>query len=212
MNNCFPVAEEHIPALHATPLARGDPSPRYRESPLERGARQGGGSQVRRARPEAALHLVTLLLGLALLSGCQTTPPDPMNEPLVARFYLETRPGEAGVPLELPISKVRVAVNPKPVFVETDIVGAELVRVKIGWCMLVKFSPAAGRDLYRLSVDSGGRRLVLTFNDNPAGARRIDELMEQGALLTFVEVDDVNLPPLVERLNRTSADLAKRAN
>ncbi len=152
------------------------------------------------------------LLGLlALMSGCQSAPPDPLREPLVARFYLETRPGEAGVPLDLPISKVRIMVSPKPVFVETDISGSELVRVKLGWCMLVKFTPAAGRDLYRLSTGNGGRRLVLTFNDNPAGARRIDEVMGQGALLIFVEADDVNLPPLVERLNRTSADLAKRA-
>jgi hypothetical protein len=151
------------------------------------------------------------LLALALASGCQSTP-DPLNEPLVSRLFLENRPGEAGVTLELPISKVRVAVNPKPVFVETDIIGAELVRVKLGWCIMLRFTPAAGRDLYRLSAANAGRRLVLTFNDNPAGARRIDELMGQSALLIFVEADDVNLPPLVERLNRTSADLAKRAN
>lgn len=163
-----------------------------------------------RASPWAALHLCALLLGLVFLPGCQSTPPDPMNEPLVARFFLEARPGEAGLPVQLPISKLGVTLNPKPVFVETDILDADLTRVKLGWCMLVRFTPAAARDLYRLSVANPGRRLVLTFNGQPAGVRRIDEVMAQGVLLIFVEVDDVNLPPLVERLKRTSADLVKR--
>ena len=154
--------------------------------------------------------LLVVLLALLFTTGCQTAVVTPMDEPLVARFFLESRPGEAGVTVQLPVSKVGITVNPKPVFVETDIVGAELVRVNLGWCMMVKLTPAAGRDLYRLSVGSIGRRLVLSFNDQPAGARRIDQAMPEGALLTFVEVDDVNLPPLVERLKRTSVDIAAR--
>ncbi len=153
---------------------------------------------------------ILLFLGLAFLSGCQTTPPDPMNDPLVARLYLEARPGEAGVQVQLPVSKLGITVNPKPVFVETDIIDSELIRVDLGWCMLIRFTPAAARDLYRLTAGNIGRRLVLTFNDQPAAARRIDQVMAEGGLLIFVEVNDVNLPPLVERLKRTSADIAKR--
>lgn len=163
-----------------------------------------------RARPETAFHLVVLLAGLVFFSGCQSAPPDPMNVPLVARFFLEARPGEAGVRVQLPVSKLGINVNPRPVFVETDIVDSDLIRVDLGWCMLIRFTPAAARDLYRLSVGNPGRRLVLSFNDMPAGARLIDQAMTEGALLIFVEVDDVNLPPLVERLKRTSADIAKR--
>ncbi|MDI1335097.1 MAG: hypothetical protein PSU94_02845 [Lacunisphaera sp.] len=154
--------------------------------------------------------LPVVLLAALFSAGCHSARVDPLTEPLVARFYLESRPGEAGLSVRLPISNVQITVNPKPVFVETDIVDADLIRVKLGWCMMVKFTPAAGRDLYRLSAASMGRRLVLSLNDNAAGARRIDEVMGQGGLLTFVEVDDVNLPPLVERLKRTSADIAKR--
>ena len=148
------------------------------------------------------------LSGLLLLAGCQA--PEPLNDPLVARLFLEARPGETGLPLQLPVSKVGINVSPKPVFLESDIVDAELVRVDLGWCLMVKFTPAAARDLYRLSVGNTGRRLVLTFNDLPAGARRIEQAMPEGALLIFVEVDDVNLPPLVERLKRTSAAIAGR--
>lgn len=151
-----------------------------------------------------------MLACLLFFSGCQSTPPDPLNDPLVARLFLEARPGEAAVRVQLPISKLGINVNPKPVFFETDIVDSELMRVDLGWCMMIRFTPAAARDLYRLSVSNRGRRLVLSFNDMPAGARLVDQAMPEGALLIFVEVDDVNLPPLVERLKRTSADIAKR--
>jgi len=199
-----------LDALQGKPVRRTGSTHCNCKLPSGEGGPQGGVWQARKARPEAALHLIALLFGLFLLSGCQSTPPDPMNDPLVARFFLETRPGEAGLPVQLPISKLDLTVNPKPVFVETDIIDADLIRVKLGWCMMIRFTPAAARDLYRLTVNNQGRRLVLSFNDQPAGARRIDEVMTQGGLLIFVEVDDVNLPPLVERLKRTSADIAKR--
>ncbi len=154
-------------------------------------------------------RLTVVLLALLGLAGCQSKP-EPLKVPLIARLFLEARPGEPSVPLQLPVSGVTIKVSPKPVFVESDIIDAQLVRVNLGWCLMLRFTPAAGRDLYRLSVGSLGRRLVLTFNDQPAGARRIEQAMTEGALLTFVEVDDVNLPPLVERLRRTSAEIAKK--
>lgn len=156
------------------------------------------------------LCLSVALLALFFLAGCQSKP-EPMKVPLIARLFLEARPGEPALPLQLPVSGVTIKVNPKPVFLESDIIDAVLVRVNLGWCIMLKFTPAAGRDLYRLSVGNLGRRLVLTFNDQPAGARRIDQAMGEGSMLIFVEVDDVNLPPLVERLRRTSADLIKRS-
>jgi hypothetical protein len=159
-------------------------------------------------RWSAPLRLLTLLSGLLLLSGC-TTPPDPMDDPLLTRFFLEARTGEKGIAVQLPVSRIRLVIDPKPVFVETDIVDAALMRVDVGWCLMVQFTPAAARDLYRMSVNNIGRRLLISFNDQPGGVRRIDQAMPEGALLMFIEVDDVNLPPLVERLKRTSAKLAK---
>ena len=154
------------------------------------------------------LFLPFALLALLFTAGCNSAP-DPLNDPLVARFYLECRPGEPGIQVVLPISNVLITVNPKPVFVESDIVDADLVRVKLGWCMLIKFTPEASRDLYRLTAGNNkGRRLILSLNDHPAGARMIDEVMGQGAVLTFVEVNDIDLPPLVERLKRTAAGIA----
>jgi hypothetical protein len=155
------------------------------------------------------LQLLTLLLMLAL-PGCQSAKP-PDYQPLVARFFLESRPGETGVPLQLPVSGVSITVGAKPVFVEYDIRNAELAKVDLGPCLLLQLTPAAARDLYRLSVASVGRRLVLVLNDAPAGVHRIERAMPEGSILFFVETPDTALPALVERLRRTSAGIAATA-
>ncbi len=163
-----------------------------------------------RARRDAALHLL-LLISVLALSACSSAPKPPAYQPLVVRFFLETRPGEAGVPLTLPVSRVGVTVAAKPVFVEYDILNAEVARVELGHCLLLQFTPAASRDLYRLSVASVGRRLVLTLNDEPVGARRIEQAISDGTVLVFVERPDAELPGLVARIKRTSADIVAAA-
>jgi hypothetical protein len=147
---------------------------------------------------------------LFVLTACQTAKK-PDYQPLVARFYLEVRPGEVGIPAQLPVSGVRLMVNAKPVFVEYDLVNAEVAHVDLGSCLLLQLSPAAARDLYRLSVTSLGRRLVLFLNDVPLGARRIEQALPDGVILVFVETPDTELGPLVARLKRTSEDIAAAA-
>ena len=166
----------------------------------------------RRARTLMGL----LLLGSALASVVSCTAPRKEAittefEPLVARFYLETKRGEAGVPISLPQSGLSITIAPRPVLVEYDIVNAEIAQVELGRCLLVMLTPAAGRDLYRLSVASVGRRLVLSLNDQFVGARVIDAAMAEGAVLIFLELPDAELAPVVERLKRTSAELAEIA-
>lgn len=149
-----------------------------------------------------------------LLAACSTPAPRPERAPmppLVARFFLEVGPGEAGVPVVLPRSGVTIVVAPKPVLVEYDLVNAEVAQVDLGRCLLVQLNGAATRDLYRLSVSSVGRRLVLALNDRFVGARPIEGAMSDGAILTFVELPDEELPGLVERLKNTCAEVATAA-
>lgn len=159
-----------------------------------------------------ALLVVAVLAGLAS-AGCNTTKttPPPAYEPLVARFFLEAKRNEAGVPVTLPRSGLNIAIAPRPVLVEYDIVNAELVQVELGRCLLVQLTPAASRDLYRLSVSSVGRRLVISLNDEVLGARQIEGAMADGMVMIFLEVSDDLLPEIVERLKRTSADVAEMA-
>lgn len=161
------------------------------------------------ALPELAGALTVVLL----LAGCGTPATEAAKDyaPLVARFYLEAKPGESGVAVTLPQSGVTIAVAPKPVVVEYDIANAEVAQVELGRCLLVQLNGVAARDLYRLSVTALGRRLVLALDDRFVGARRIDQAIEDGAILTFVELPDGELPALVARLKRTSGALAEAA-
>jgi hypothetical protein len=162
---------------------------------------------------EACLRrLFCPLFAVVVVVGCQSTPANqPAPAPLVARFYLETKPDEAGVPIRLPQSGVVIRIAPKPVFVEYDLVNAEIAQVELGRCLLLQLTPAAARDLYRLSVAANGRRLVLALNDAFLGARRIEPAMSDGVILVFIESPDEQLPELVARLKRTADDLARAA-
>ncbi|MES1194699.1 MAG: hypothetical protein ABUL65_02315 [Opitutus sp.] len=151
------------------------------------------------------------LLGLTL-AGCQSGGSGQTTvEPLVARFFLEVPPGATGAAVELPVSKVRLGVNPKPVFGEYDIAGLEVVKVDLGWCLRFAFTPAAARDLYRMSVTAQGRRLVLFFNSTAVGVRQLDPSVGQQGLMIFVEVPNEELIPLADRIRRTSAGLQAKA-
>jgi hypothetical protein len=155
-------------------------------------------------------RVASAVLLAALLGGC-ASPPPAAYRPMVGRFYLETKPGEVGVTVQLPQSGATISVGPRPVLSEYDIVNAEEVQVDLGRCLMVQLTPAAARDLYRLSVGALGRRLVLSLNGRVLGARRLDRAVADGSLLMFVETPDERLPDLVARLKRTSADIAYAA-
>ena len=150
------------------------------------------------------------LAGLVGFAGCATTAAKRTAPPTVARLYLETT-DERATTLVLPLSGVRVAVGTKPVFTETDFIGAEVMQVELGRCLMLQLTSAATRDLYRLTASNQGRRLVLVLNDVASGARRIEGPLAEGAVMIFVEIPDAALPALVESLRQTSAELQRAA-
>lgn len=143
------------------------------------------------------------ILGLAL-AGCQSVPQPVVSER--ARFLLESESDQA-VLVTLPQSGVQIAVLPKPVFTEYDIVNVEITRIELGDCLVFQLTAAAARDLERLTAANPGRRLVLTLSGVPFGARRIDKPLTRGTLFIFVEAPDVALPALAASLNESSAAL-----
>lgn len=152
------------------------------------------------------LFVVVALWGLA---GCQTRPERDFA-PAVARFVLESDTARA-TELVLPVSGVKLRVMPKPVFSEFDLVNVEEAQVELGRCLLFQLSPAAARDLYRLSAANQGRRLVLLLDGRAIGARVMERPLEDGVILTFVELPDAELPALVERLKRTTEEIRREA-
>src|SRR5262245_51484294 len=99
--------------------------------------------------------VAVLLLGIALglsVSGCRTTAAASATAGLpLPRFFMEAAPSSAGFILTLPKSGVQLAVNPQPVLTEGDIVDVALAQVELGPCLAFQVTPAAARDLYRLT-------------------------------------------------------------
>ena len=149
-----------------------------------------------------------MLCVATLLAGCQSrTATAP--KPAVARFLLEAE-ADRTAEVTLPVSGVRLRVLPKPVILEYDIVSVELAQVELGRCLLFQLAPDAARDLSRLTAANHGRRLALLINDRPMGARVIDQPLLGGVILVFCEMPEAELPGLVERLKRTTAELRSR--
>ncbi|MFI5356558.1 MAG: hypothetical protein ACHQ4G_04410 [Opitutales bacterium] len=157
---------------------------------------------------------VSLILAFGVfgagLGGCRTQVADP-GPVLVARFLLESDAQRGALAVRLPVSGVQVRVAPKPVITEYDIVHVIEAKVDLGPCLLFQLTPAAARDVYRLSARNLNRRLLLVLNGEPVGVRVIDRPLEAGMLFIFLEVPNASLPKLVNDLNRTCLRLQREA-
>lgn len=149
------------------------------------------------------------LLGVVLLGACASAGKTGERAGITARFHLESGDGE-GVPAVLPRSGVVLRLNPKPVLTEADLAGADVAEVELGRCLLLSLTPAAARDLYRLSVVHQGRRMALQLDGAFVGARRIDGPISDGRVFIFLELPDEALPEVVDEIRKTAATLRKK--
>ncbi len=140
-------------------------------------------------------------------SGCQSKVSADYS-PTHARLFLESTDGR-GPTKTLPKSGVMISIGTQAMITEGDIVNAEVAQVDLGRCLMLQLTPAATRDLYRLTGSNQGKRLVLTLNDVPVGARKIDAPFTEGTLFIFVEMTDAQLENLVRDLKRTSFEIQK---
>lgn len=152
---------------------------------------------------------ITAMMALTALSfsGCQSKGPMDYS-PTHARLFLESTDGRGPTKM-LPKSGVVISIGTKAMITESDIVNAEVTQVDLGRCLMLQLTPAATRDLYRLTGSNQGKRLVLTLNDVPVGARKIDAPFIDGILYIFVEMTDAQLEDLVRDLKRTSFEIQK---
>lgn len=150
------------------------------------------------------------LLGLS--AGCKKDSD--LEDLRVPRLMIEARGVNygnlTGTTLELPVSGTQISVQGEPLVNEFEIANVELVKVDMGMALLIQTTDMGARDLYRGSVTNMGGRVVLTVNNNPIGARRIDGAIEDGKLYTFVEVDDEELGQLVIDIKKTLIEIQKK--
>ena len=145
---------------------------------------------------------------LGIVSGCQTSKGPRGYEPVIAQFFLETAAADPKAAVAtLPHSGVGIPFSPRVVFSEGDVVDVELVKVDLGLCLMFVFGPEAARSLFRVSAANLGRRLIVTLNGRPFGAREFDAPIHDGRLFIFVELPDDELSKTAVNLKHTAADI-----
>jgi len=153
----------------------------------------------------------SLLLLIAITGGCETAPKTPDHGTMSARFYMEARAGEQGLPIKLPVSGVALEVDPRPVILEFDIAHVQLIDGEFGPGLMFVLTQQAARDLYRISATSQGRRLVLSLNGTPVSATPFTGPIGSGAVIVYPELDPAKMKDLARDLDLTSIDVQERA-
>ena len=155
--------------------------------------------------------VLTIALLLAFNGGCNTAPKKKDYNAVSARFFLEARAGEQGLPIKLPVSGVTLEVDPRPILLEFDIAHVQLVNGEYGPGLMFVLTSQAARDLYRISVTSQGRRLVLSLNGTPVAAIPLTGPLGSGAIVVYPELDPEKMGQLARDLDQTSVDVQQRA-
>jgi hypothetical protein len=150
--------------------------------------------------PDRRVVAAAALLALGL--GACATPPEPLDfDPLIPRFFMEAPvQAPATEQIQLPVSQVKIPVYQRAVMSELDIANVELVQVDLGLCLMFECTREGAGVLLRLTASNLGRRLVVTLNGAPYGARLIDGPMQDGRLFMFVEMND-------EQVTQAAVDL-----
>ncbi len=156
------------------------------------------------------LSVIITLGSLWAVVGCNTSSKKKDYDTTVARFLIEANEREAFATVTLPISGVQIAVNAKPIVTEFDYTGVSLAQSDLGKFLVFSLTADAARDVYRVTGNNQGKRLVLFINDKPVGARVIDGAFNTGSIAVFAALPDEMLPELVKNLDGTSVELQKK--
>jgi len=164
------------------------------------------------------IYRITVLLVVpALIGGCFRGVygfKNKVENMLVPRLMIELRGmdygGSRGSKLTLPISRTTIEVEGKPIVNEFDIINAEMVKVDMGFALMLELTDTGRRELYRRSVTNKGNRIVFTANNEAVGARVLDGAITDGIFYTFVEVPDEELGQFVLDLKESIAELQTR--
>ena len=160
--------------------------------------------------PVRFLSVAIALVSLVAALGCNTSSKKKDYDTMVARFYLEANEREAFATVTLPISGVQIAVNAKPIVTEFDYTGVSSAQSELGKFLVFSLTADAARDVYRVTGNNQGKRLVLFINDKPVGARVIDGAFNTGSIAVFAALPEEMLPELVKNLDGTSVELQKK--
>ena len=159
-------------------------------------------------------RIIALITLLALTGGCLKGPygfKNKVENMQVPRLMIEARgidySGSRALDLVLPVSRSMIQVESKPMVNEFDIINAEMVKVDMGFALLLELTDTGCRELYRRSVTNNGNSVVFTSNGKAVGARVLDGAITDCKFYTFVEIPDAELGQFVLDLKKSIAEL-----
>jgi hypothetical protein len=121
-----------------------------------------------------------------------------------------TRNGFWSATATLPISKLTFNICPHPVLFAGDLECARLATSHFGKCIFFQLSQRAAVELYKISVECGGRRMIFSFNDQVLGlSLPIENAISNDTLTIFPEVEEEALDSLIVEINDCIAKLKK---
>lgn len=144
----------------------------------------------------------TILAAVLLLNGCALFQKAPTTR---LWFHEETNPA---VPAKhkrevtIPVSNLRVVVDPHPTLTERDVAEAEIVETAGGDAVLVKFNAHGRMALDQLTTQGRGQYLVVFLNNRAIAAWQIDRRLSLGQFLIEADLSDADARQLVDDLNR----------
>lgn len=155
-----------------------------------------------------SLSVLLLAVAALCLSGCKS---DEITGPLyMLDFYLEASPNLPERYINktaLPLSELELTINARPILNHFSVDRVELVQVELGLAMLFQFDQLSARELYRHTAGNQGKRIVITVNGAPVGARVIDVPIANGVLMAFLEMTDEEMHELAANLQETTAKI-----
>lgn len=158
---------------------------------------------IRKSFKMAFLTACCTLIGLALVSCVSTQRAERVK--YLPKFYVEAIGPELKsskiLSVQLPVSASVIQIKPVPGIPHFEIEHVSIEQGDMGKFLLFTLQPRVRLELMRLCGEYRGRRLVLVVGQVPVGSWRINKILENGSVSTYVEYPEDELPALVENMN-----------
>jgi hypothetical protein len=181
------------------------------ENSTKRGSANGATANIVLRIGGSRVSLLGLSLLLGLSGGCQTNRDLPKSD---FHFYIESHENSQNaswIPTAvMPISGVSISICTCPAFFSKDVEFARTATSNFGKCILFKLTQQAAVELYKLSVECTGRKIIFTFNGRALGlSMPIANPIMDGTFAIFPEIEESELETLVADINDAAHKIKK---
>lgn len=150
---------------------------------------------------------ILMLAGILALTGCKTTSttnvPKPSAPPVTIHIYVEDhRPHSSGLKpglAKMPHSDISFPFHSVPTISQQHIINLDVLDSELGPCLYLQMDIEGTQQLCKITRQYPERRLIVFIDDEPAGFMFIQQPIEDGVLLVFIEATDDQLNQLLYR-------------